>query len=237
VRQWAARAGLPLTVLSAGQRWTAGGVQFEVVGPARLLRGTESDPNNNSTVLLAQTEGLRVLLTGDIETDAQTALLRAGVPRADVLKVPHHGSADQDPGFLAAVGARVALASIGTDNPYGHPSARTLDVLERAGTRTMRTDLDGSVAIAARNGELDVRPSKRSNHRASAHLGDVPLTRTAAPSDLLSSPTAAMRPVVVPARAADHVVVQMSPRPRARSPPGAAPSTVGAALRAPGRAP
>ena len=42
--------------------------------------------------------------------------------RADVLKVPHHGSAYSDPDFLAAVHARVAVISVGRHNDYGHPS-------------------------------------------------------------------------------------------------------------------
>ncbi len=220
VRGWAARAGLPLTVLSAGQRWTAGGVQFEVIGPARVLRGTESDPNNNSTVLLAQAHGLSVLLTGDVETDAQAALLSTGVPRADVLKVPHHGSADQDPRFLAAVGARAAVASVGADNPYGHPSPRTLDLLERAGSRTLRTDRDGSVAFAQRDGDLDVRPSKRGDH----------LGPTAVPADPAVQPpvSSVVGAPSVPSGRADSdrgrrtPVLDLgpaSPRPRARSPP------------------
>jgi competence protein ComEC len=67
--------------------------------------------------------------------------------RADVLKVPHHGSADADPDFLAATGARVALVSVGADNPYGHPAARTLRWLAADGMRLHRTDREGDLAV------------------------------------------------------------------------------------------
>ena len=66
--------------------------------------------------------GLRLLLTGDLSAQAEARILDTGVDvRADVLKVPHHGSADTDPDFLAATGARVALISVGAHNTYGHP--------------------------------------------------------------------------------------------------------------------
>ena len=55
-----------------------------------------------------------ILLTGDVEPDGQARLLRCGADlRADVLKMPHHGSARQEPAFFAATGARVAIASAG----------------------------------------------------------------------------------------------------------------------------
>ena len=68
--------------------------------------------------------GVRILLTGDVEPEAQVALARAwpGL-RADVLKIPHHGSRFQDLDFLRGLGARVAVASAGEDNDYGHPSS------------------------------------------------------------------------------------------------------------------
>jgi competence protein ComEC len=99
----------------------------------------------------------RVLLTGDVEPEAQRDLLARGVDlQADVLKVPHHGSDHQEPAFLDAVGASVALTSVGTGNTYGHPSARTLSRLVDAGARSFRTDLDGDIAVAHRGERLVV---------------------------------------------------------------------------------
>jgi len=63
------------------------------------------------------------------------------------VKVPHHGSAFQDPDFLGAVGARVALVSVGADNDYGHPNAAVLARLAATGARVMRTDRDGDLAV------------------------------------------------------------------------------------------
>ena len=65
---------------------------------------------------------------------------------ADVLKVPHHGSGDADPAFLAASGARVALISVGADNTYGHPAPAS-HLAGAAGMRVHRTDRDGDLAV------------------------------------------------------------------------------------------
>lgn len=69
------------------------------------------------------------------------------LPRVDVLKVAHHGSAYQDTALLRSVRPRLALISCGTDNPYGHPAARTVEALRAGGAKVLRTDVDGAVAV------------------------------------------------------------------------------------------
>jgi competence protein ComEC len=105
---------------------------------------------------MVEVDGVRLLLTGDVEPGAQAALLSEGVPQADVLKVPHHGSKYQDGEFLAAVHARVALVSVGVDNSYGHPDPALLEALEDSGVVVARTDQQGSVAVVSEDGELRV---------------------------------------------------------------------------------
>ncbi|MFD0631836.1 ComEC/Rec2 family competence protein [Catenulispora yoronensis] len=112
-----------------------------------------SGPNNASVVLyvhIATRDGpIRLLLTGDIEPPAQHAVLAAHPDlAADVLKVPHHGSAYQDPDLFAVVHPRVAVISVGAGNTYGHPAARTVDLASGAGARVFRTDRDGQIVVA-----------------------------------------------------------------------------------------
>ncbi len=106
-------------------------------------------------VLLAEVAGVRLLLTGDIEPDGQVALART-LPglRVDVLKVPHHGSRHQDLGWLDSLGARFAVVSVGADNDYGHPAIEIIEALSASGTGVLRTDRDGDVVIAVRDGRL-----------------------------------------------------------------------------------
>jgi competence protein ComEC len=143
-----------------GQRWTIGPLSLSVLAPAAMgprvsTRDPGSEVNNASVVLVARVSGIGVLLTGDVETEAQRALV-ASVPPVDVLKVPHHGSARQDPGFLAAARARIAIISVGAGNTYGHPAPRTLALLRHLGMRAYRTDLDGDVAVLITGGRLAV---------------------------------------------------------------------------------
>ncbi len=101
-------------------------------------------------VLRVVSDGVSMLLAGDAETEEQQDL-RALDPaeiRADVLKVAHHGSAYQDPAFLDEVAPRVALVSVGADNPYGHPSPAVMTRLAGSGARVLRTDQDGDCAVA-----------------------------------------------------------------------------------------
>jgi competence protein ComEC len=138
-----------------GSTFTSGAVRLEVLGPVRNYHNTHSDPNNSSVVLRATVAGVRILLPGDAEVEAQDDLLAAGTDlRADILKVPHHGSAFSDASFLGAVHARVALISVGRHNDYGHPSPLLLAELTRLGLPVGRTDRDGDIAVTVRSGAL-----------------------------------------------------------------------------------
>ena len=159
VHQWAADAHVPVHQVRIGEQRSIGDVSWTVLWPARVIE-EESRPNNASVVMRLVTHGVVVLLTGDVEPPAQAAILAADVGqlRADVLKVPHHGSANQDPDFLRATGARLAIVSVGVGNPYGHPAPRTLDLLQSWGVQLDRTDLDGDVAVVGSQGEVALVP-------------------------------------------------------------------------------
>jgi len=56
-----------------------------------------------------------------------------GPTQVDIVKVAHHGSSRQEKRLLAIVDAALAVVSVGTGNPYGHPSDATLDGLASLG--------------------------------------------------------------------------------------------------------
>lgn len=146
----------PAEVTRAGHRFGIGGLRVEVLWPAREV--VDSPENNSSLVLLisvtppGQSSGeLRVLITGDIETEAQLAVMaRSETPAADVVKVAHHGSPRQAPGFAAWSGAHIALISVGADNDYGHPAAWSIRQLTDVGMIVGRTDMQGGLAVVRR---------------------------------------------------------------------------------------
>jgi competence protein ComEC len=148
VHRWAQDAGVPVRAASAGEQLAVGELQWSVLWPDRLLHGTESDPNNASLVLLVRSHGITLLLGGDIEPEAQRLLLRDHPPgEVDVVKVPHHGSAHQDPDYATATDPEVALVSCGVDNSYGHPAAATLHEYAVLGAAVGRTDTEGDLAV------------------------------------------------------------------------------------------
>lgn len=150
---WTAR--VPVGRVALGEVRAVGDLRWQALAPGRAFHGTSSDPNNSSIVLRLQVSRITVLLTGDVEPEAQRDLLASGADlSADVLKVPHHGSSHQEPAFLDAVRPRVTLTSVGAGNRYGHPSPATLGRLMAAGARSYRTDRDGDTALVLRGGAL-----------------------------------------------------------------------------------
>jgi len=174
VGRLAAAAGIPIVRVRPDEQRKIGDVAWRVLwpqaehplqAPADPAMGngsmaedgpTENSGPNNDSIVMAVTVDTRggpfhILLTGDIETPVQEILLqdRRQYMKADVLKVPHHGSAKQDPDFLAAVAPTVSVISVGLGNPYGHPAPRTVYLAGADGARVYRTDLDGMVLISA----------------------------------------------------------------------------------------
>jgi competence protein ComEC len=165
VAQWAAAAHVPVMTAAVGESWRIGDIQWMTLGPtdATVHGGGESGdgdgsaPNNASVVMSVETHGFRIVLTGDAEPEEEDAILDAGSDlSAEVIKVSHHGSSNQDPDFYASTGAAIALISVGADNDYGHPSPQTIDLLGSLGMRVYRTDLGGTVVLAERDGGLVV---------------------------------------------------------------------------------
>ena len=114
--------------------------------------------NDASVILLGEAEGRRFLLTGDAEDDVDPVLVARGLPRLDVLKVAHHGSATATSAeLLTATRPTVALISVGDGNDYGHPTPSVLARLRDVGARVYRTDHDGTIEVTLRPDGVAVR--------------------------------------------------------------------------------
>lgn len=148
--------GHEFEVIKRGDRITVGNVRLDVLWPDP--HNLSGNPNTDSVMMLLTSPNGSVLLGADTDVAAQQQFRP---PRASVLKVPHHGSRFQDPSFLTSVGASISLVSVGAGNDYGHPARDTLDVLRSVGSRILRTDEVGSVAIVTRNGRLSVVSERR----------------------------------------------------------------------------
>ncbi len=145
----ARKLGVAVRTLRQGDRFTLGGVAWEVLAPAREQPWSGRARNNDSLVLRATWGRHKFLLTGDIDRMVERRLLDERlIGHIDVLKVAHHGSktsllAD----FLDAARPAVALISVGAGNYYGLPNPATISALNAHRTLVLRTDRDGLTGV------------------------------------------------------------------------------------------
>jgi competence protein ComEC len=119
------------------------------------------DANDNSFVLRIDYAGRSLLFSGDIEGHAERKLVDSAVPlRADVLKVPHHGSrTSSSESFLQAVQPKIAVISAGAWNPFGHPHPEVKERLKQHAPEVIHLGEQGGTSIRILpTGELIVDP-------------------------------------------------------------------------------
>ena len=147
LRREAEAAGASPVRIAAGDTLRAGRLRVEVLWPPGELLATPpggADPNARALVLLVRWHRFSLLLTADAEAEA----VPIDPGPVDVLKVAHHGSEDAGLGaLLDRTDPRLAVISVGDDNPYGHPAPATLATLAVHGASTLRTDRDGTVTL------------------------------------------------------------------------------------------
>ncbi len=125
------------------------GIQVSVLAPS--IGERPADSNGASLVLGVRVLGFAMLLLADTGREEQLRLQRAGTDlSADLVKIAHHGSRDHDPRLAPAVGAGLAVVSVGAGNRYGHPTVETITSYEQAGAVVLRTDRLGAIAISPR---------------------------------------------------------------------------------------
>jgi competence protein ComEC len=111
--------------------------------------------NDYSAVIKLTYDKTSFLLTGDAAAASEFEMLLSSAvnPRADVLKVGHHGSNTSTTAqFLKAVSPKYAVISVGTGNDYGHPGQWLLKRLNNARVQVFRTDQCGTV-VATSDGQ------------------------------------------------------------------------------------
>jgi len=146
-------SGVEVLTGFAGMGGKLGALNWKVLAPT--AKATEAKDSNDASVIVAFS-GLEygVLALGDLGDAGQRRLIRkaggtlselAGLPL--VLKVAHHGSADQSLELFQLLSAEVAIFSVG-QNPYGHPTKKALDQAAVSGATVVRTDKLGSITLS-----------------------------------------------------------------------------------------
>ncbi|MCA9369476.1 MBL fold metallo-hydrolase [Candidatus Woesebacteria bacterium] len=103
--------------------------------------------NNLSIALNVHIGDVTMFLSGDLESEAELALIAAkSLHRVDILKVGHHGAkTGTTKEILEVLQPERAIVSVGKNNNYSHPSSQVLQRLEGTGSRVYRTDQLGSI--------------------------------------------------------------------------------------------
>ncbi|WP_242354681.1 ComEC/Rec2 family competence protein, partial [Anaeromyxobacter sp. SG64] len=137
-------AALAPVPLAPGDGWERAGVRFDVLGGDREGLGA----NDASVVLRVGYGTTAFLFPGDVEHAGEAAALSRGGLRADVVKVPHHGSrTSSSEAFVRAVRPALAVVSLGRDNRFGFPHAEAVERWRAAGAAVLRTDEEGAVRL------------------------------------------------------------------------------------------
>jgi competence protein ComEC len=181
-------AGAEVDQVSRGETGMLGDLRWNVLWPP--VRPGTVDPGNDSSVTVEFTAGdnclsgcLTSLFLGDLGNEPQARMLAANrqLGRVDVVKVAHHGSADQHPALYEKIAATIGIISVGAHNRYGHPTDTLLNILARVGTIAERTDRQGMILVSPRqNGGMSVwseRPNqgtKEQSGQSAAVRGDGP---------------------------------------------------------------
>ncbi len=122
--------------------------------------GIRKDINNDAVLVKLTYKKVSILFTGDIEKDAEGALVAAygDALRSTIMKAAHHGSATSSTGhFLDAVGPRVVIIPVGKDNPFRMPAKSVLRRLLSRGIRVVRTDRSGAITIITDGEHIEIK--------------------------------------------------------------------------------
>lgn len=147
--------GLKITPARAGvQLVNTGKLKAVILAPQQ---SDYEDMNNYSAVIKITYDQVSFLLTGDAgeQSESEMLLSSAVSPKADVLKISHHGSRfSTSKQFLKVVQPKYAVISVGDKNVYGHPHRETLEKLK--GIQVYRTDRDGTIIFSTDGKKIEV---------------------------------------------------------------------------------
>jgi competence protein ComEC len=149
------QAGIPIAHAEKGMVGTLGGFSWLVLSPHHAGQDSE-DSNDGSITMYWANRSVRIITMADLPAKGQ---MRLAEERSEwwqpamqniplILKVSHHGSADQFPEFIEWLHPLVATISVGLGNSYGHPTAFTLDLLKNCSNLVLRTDQLGSISLS-----------------------------------------------------------------------------------------
>lgn len=146
-----------------GQRWQWQGLAFSVLWPPEE---GHAKGNNRSCVVKIDDGEQSVLLTGDIEAQAEMAMLshRWRNLASTLIQVPHHGSnTSSSMPLVQRVEAALALASTARYNAWRFPSVKVVRRYRKEGYRWLDTPHSGQISVTFSHHDRQVRRLREHN--------------------------------------------------------------------------
>lgn len=150
--------GLPVYPLGRGDALRFGAVEADVLWPAHTDDPSAASGNNESLVLRLRFGERVFLLTGDIEKEAEAALIAAPEDlRSDVVKVAHHGSrTSSTEALIERTQPKIAVISVGRSSIYGHPHEEVVERWRSSGAEVLTTGKRGTITVSTDGHDLRV---------------------------------------------------------------------------------
>ena len=156
------------TICRDGESWVWDGVRFDWLNPLSRLAAGAASRNDRSCVLRVSAAAGRALIVADIgqAAEAQLVAADAGALRADLVLVPHHGSATSSSrAFVEAVAPAAAVYSVGHRSRFGHPRPEVWARWDAVGARGLRTDSQGAIRAGFGGAGLVVTTERQRRER------------------------------------------------------------------------
>jgi len=154
----------------AGQRWLWDGVRFEVLYPTVVsYQDADVKDNDRSCVIKVTSRYGSMLLTGDIEAEAEHLLLTSSRYQlaSNVMVAPHHGSkTSSTPAFIKAVGAQHVVFTVGFLNRFKHPHPNVVSRYLESGAEQYQSDKHGAITLNFRASQpIQVTKARQENKK------------------------------------------------------------------------
>jgi len=113
---------------------------------------SEKDENKMSLITVVEYDGIKIMMTADIDADGEKALIKEVGEnnlsmKADILKVPHHGSKySSSQEFIDTVDPSIAVIQSGKNN-FGHPDEKVIEKYIESDIILYRNDQCGAIGI------------------------------------------------------------------------------------------
>jgi competence protein ComEC len=147
-----------VATIQAGDVIRFGDVELKVLWPPAAAHANDPSRNNDSVVIRASLGRRTLLFTGDVEKAAERAMNASTIDlRADVVKVPHHGSkSSSTEAFVAATKPQLAIISVGQHSMFGHPHREVVERWKGIGACVLTTGNCGTITVTTDGKDLHV---------------------------------------------------------------------------------